>query len=143
MRTTSSLRGITAFSRRILLHGVIFLKKTVTISYKCVNRMSPYRFFDWPTTNRSDTRWMVINSKVKSSAMTDMSLNSQKGIKFKLGARWEKVVNKKTPPLYALERNLVPTEQEAEFSPGPVSMGVEKIKYFETTGVRNPEPFIS
>jgi hypothetical protein len=53
------------------------------------------------------------------------------------------VVSKKTRPLCALEINSVPTEQEAEWAPGPVSMGVEKIKSFETTGVRNPEPFIS
>jgi len=43
---------------------------------------------------------------------------------FKLGTRWEWVVNTTPQPLYLWEGDPVPFVQEAGWAPGPVCMGV-------------------
>jgi hypothetical protein len=46
---------------------------------------------------------------------------------FNLGARWRWVVNVKPLPIYSCERDLVPTVQEAGWTPGPVLTGEENL----------------
>jgi len=56
----------------------------------------------------------------------------------KLSTGWKCVVSAMPWPLYSLERDLVPTVQEAGWDPGLVWVGVVKRKSLATTGVLTP-----